>query len=185
MRTRSIRRAAAMSGLLLVGLFSPPAAAQSTSGSADAELDLVDRLAWLSGCWAGLLSNGAFYEETWLPPRAGTLGGVARMTRDGRTLSFEFMRIVEDDGTLVYVAQPSGREPTRFRATTIADGEAVFENPEHDFPQRIRYRMTPPDALLARIEGERNGQLRSIDFPLRRVACDGTPPTGPYSMPQP
>jgi hypothetical protein len=35
---------------------------------------------------------------------------------------------------------------------------------------------TPPDELLARIEGERDGELRGIDFPLRRVACPGAIP---------
>jgi len=29
------------------------------------------------------------------------------------------------------------------------------------------------DALVARIEGMRGGQLRGIDFPMRRVRCGG------------
>lgn len=136
-------------------------------------VDPVDQLAWLAGCWEGTLSSGATYEEAWLAPRGGTLIGMARMVRDGRTLSFEFLRIVDDNGTLVYVAQPSGRPPTHFRATEITSNEATFENPDHDFPQRILYRLTPPDSLRARIEGEREGELRGMDFPLRRVACPG------------
>jgi hypothetical protein len=47
------------------------------------------------------------------------------------------------------------------------------ENPDHDFPQRIVYRHTPPDSLHARIEGERGGETRSLDFPLARVRCPG------------
>ncbi len=133
----------------------------------------IDRLAWLSGCWEGTLSNGAVYEEVWLAPRGADLLGIARMSRDGRTLSFEFMRIAEEDGVLVYSAQPSGRPPTHFRAGNVTADEVTFENPEHDFPQRIRYRHTPPDGLHARIEGERNGQERGIDFPLGRAACPG------------
>jgi hypothetical protein len=136
--------------------------------------DAVHRVDWLAGCWEGTLSNGATYEEMWLAPRGQTLLGMARMTREDRTLSFEFMRIAaDDDGTIVYSAQPSGRPPTRFRATKIAANEVTFANPGHDFPQRILYRLTPPDELFARIEGERDGQLRGIDFPLRRVACPG------------
>jgi hypothetical protein len=135
--------------------------------------DPVGALDWLAGCWEGTLSSGAVYEELWLPPRAGTLLGLARMTRDGRTLSFEFMRIFDDDGTLVFAAQPSGRPPTHFRATHMAPGSVTFENPGHDFPQRVLYRHVPPDQLRARIEGERDGQEGGMDFPLRRVACPG------------
>jgi hypothetical protein len=139
--------------------------------------DAIERLAWLAGCWEGTLSSGAVYEEMWLPPRGGTMLGAARMTRPSRTLSFEFIRIADEDGTLVYAAQPSGRPPTRFAATQVEANAVTFENPEHDFPQRIIYRHTPPDELAARIEGERDGQLRGMDFPLRRVPCAGVSQT--------
>jgi hypothetical protein len=162
-------------GVALAGLL--PAHAVSQQSGSEAGSASVESLAWLAGCWAGTLSNGAMYEETWLPPRGGTLLGVARMSRNDRTLSFEFMRIVVDGGTLVYAAQPSGREPTLFRATTGGATDIGFENPEHDFPQRIFYRYSPPDGLHARIEGLREGQLRGIDFPLRRVACPDLAPS--------
>jgi uncharacterized protein (TIGR02246 family) len=149
-----------------------PAGLAGQAGHADA----LDRLAWLAGCWQGELSSGATYEESWLAPRAGTMVGVARATRDGRALSFEFMRIHDDAGTPVFAAQPSGRPPTLFRAAAVGAGRVTFENPAHDFPQRILYRLEPPDRLLARIEGERDGESRAVDFPLRRVACPGEGP---------
>lgn len=139
----------------------------------DAGAQTVERLGWLAGCWEGTLSSGASYEETWLAPRAGTLLGVARMTREGRTLSYEFMRINDVEGTLVYTVQPSGQALARFSATETSDSAVTFENPEHDFPQRIRYLLTPPDGLTATIDGERNGQQRALEFPLRRVGCPG------------
>ena len=46
----------------------------------------------------------------------------------------------------------------------------VFENPKHDFPQRIRYRLKG-DTLHARIEGTINGKERAIDFPYQRASC--------------
>ncbi|HSJ07728.1 MAG TPA: DUF6265 family protein [Longimicrobiales bacterium] len=173
-----LRRSAALAAALLCLTAAPGTGQQPGAGT---QGDPLADLGWLGGCWEGTLANGAVYEEVWLAPRDGTLLGLARMTRDGRTLSFEFMRIVDDAGTPVYIAQPSGREGTHFRARsatanqTATTGEAVFENPGHDFPQRVIYRHTPPDTLLARIEGERDGQLRGIDFPLHRVACPGPP----------
>jgi hypothetical protein len=149
------------------------AQAAFTPATAGVAVPAADRLGWLAGCWEGTLSNGAAYEEVWLAPRGGVLLGVARMTRDGRTLSFEFIRVLDDDGTLVYAAQPAGRPATPFRATAVVYGDVTFENPEHDFPQRIRYRLDGEAGLHARIEGERDGQVRAIDFPMLRVACPG------------
>jgi hypothetical protein len=44
--------------------------------------------------------------------------------------------------------------------------EAVFENPGHDFPQRIIYRREG-DSLIARIEGEVDGRRRSAQWEWR------------------
>lgn len=167
-----LHRSAALAAALLC-LTAPPADAQQSSASP--AVDPLADLAWLAGCWEGTLATGAIYEEMWLAPRDGTLLGLARMTRGGRTVSFEFMRIIDDAGTPVFIAQPSGREGTPFRATAATAGEAVFENPGHDFPQRVIYRHTPPDSLRARIEGDADGQVRGMDFPLRRLACPGPP----------
>jgi len=47
----------------------------------------------------------------------------------------------------------------------------VFENREHDFPQRVIYRRELDGSMHARIEGERDGRIRTIDFSKTRVAC--------------
>jgi hypothetical protein len=47
--------------------------------------------------------------------------------------------------------------------------EAVFENPDHDFPNRIIYRTPDADSLFARIEGKRNGRVSGVDFSLKRI----------------
>jgi hypothetical protein len=156
---------------ILLALFAGPTTGQ---GQHDPAGDPVIAVAWLAGCWEGTLQNGAVYEELWLPPRAGTMIGLARMTRDDRTLSFEFMTITADQETLVFAAQPAGRPPTYFRALILAPHEVTFENPEHDFPHRVIYRLMPPDQLFARIEGDRDGELQGMDFPLRRTPCPGS-----------
>jgi hypothetical protein len=161
-----------LAGLRVLGvlvLLAAPAVGQT----APPDDDPARAVGWLAGCWEGTLQNGALYEELWLPPRGGTLVGLARMTRGDQVLSFEFMTITQDQGTLVYSAQPSGRPPTHFRAIGVNAREVVFENPDHDFPHRIIYRHTPPNELFARIEGDRDGELRGMDFPLRRTACPG------------
>jgi hypothetical protein len=51
-------------------------------------------------------------------------------------------------------------------------GSGVFENPGHEFPQRIGYRRQGP-SLQAWIEGTKDRQARRVEFPYRRAACPG------------
>jgi hypothetical protein len=134
--------------------------------------DVAATMGWLAGCWA---AEGKEFGsgETWLQPAGGTMLGVGRTIRSGRTVDFEFMRITTNtEGRLIFVAIPSGQRQTTFIATTTGPDEAVFENPEHDFPQRVMYRKRGSDAAVARIEGLRGGVVRGIDFPMRRVSCE-------------
>lgn len=132
----------------------------------------VAQLAWLSGCWRGEAGEPGTQEQ-WMPPAAGSMLGMSRTVRQGRTVEFEFMQAREHaDAGLVFVAQPSGRPPTTFRLLKLGAAEAVFENLEIDFPQRVRYARLSDSRLAASIEGTRNGQARRIDFAFMRAACD-------------
>ncbi len=129
----------------------------------------IDKLGFIGGCWTLVRPNGTKIEEQWLAPAGGAMIGMSRSVRDGKLREFEFMRIVPgDDGKLRYVAIPSGQPEATFPVKEIADGAVTFENPEHDFPQRILYRRVDKDTLVARIEGSVGGQARSADFPYKR-----------------
>ena len=97
--------------------------------------------------------------------------GMSRTLKGGRAAQFEFMQIRESALGVVLIAQPSGQAGTRFAAVEISASAAVFERRSADFPQRVVYRLQSDGRLAARIEGLRNGELRSVDFPLRRGAC--------------
>lgn len=107
-------------------------------------------------------------------PRGKMLLGMGRVVRDGRTVSHEALRIEARGEGLVYVADPSGQARTEFAAVEVTDTSVAWENPEHDFPQRIVYRRGAGDSLFARIEGESDGAVRGVDFHLARVACPGS-----------
>lgn len=108
-------------------------------------------LAWMRGRWCGPHENGTFC-ETWRSVD-GSLAGAGAHTRDGRELFRESLRIERRDGEVVYLASPHGGAVTPFRLTRSSDREAVFENPAHDFPQRITYRLVAPDRLVAVVDG--------------------------------
>lgn len=147
-------------GLLLVA--TPALHAQAVSS--------LDRLTWLAGCWELRTATRVTHEQ-WMAPLGGMMLGMSRTVAGDVAREWEALRIVSRDGALVYAAQPGGRPATDFTATVVTDSSVTFANPEHDFPQRIIYRRVGSDSLIARIEGEMNGQGRGIDFPMKRVTC--------------
>jgi hypothetical protein len=129
----------------------------------------INRLAFLSGCWTLTRPNGTKIDEQWLAPAGGAMIGMSRSVRDGKLREFEFMRVLAAaDGKLQFVALPSGQAEAAFPVKDIAENAVTFENPQHDFPQRILYRLVDKDTLVARIEGSVGGQARSADFPYQR-----------------
>ena len=127
-------------------------------------------LAFMTGCWR-LEANGRTIEEHWLAPSGGSLMGVSRTVAAGKTVEYEFLQIRDLPAGLTYIAKPSGQPEASFTLLSKTADEVVFENPTHDFPQRIRYRRAGPDALHARIEGQMKGQQRGMDFSFTRARC--------------
>ena len=78
--------------------------------------------------------------------------------------AFEYLRIVERDGSLVYIAQPGGKTATEFVLTEISPTRAVFENPRHDYPKRITYELSAEGDLSATIGQLKGGTPRKFDF---------------------
>ena len=138
------------------------------SRRAPAQSQPIDELTWLSGCWS-MTRDDANVEEHWMKPAGGTMLGMSRTVRGGKTSEYEFLQIRDVNGALSYVARPSGQAEAAFTLRTVNGSEAIFENPEHDFPQRIIYRRTT-EGMSARVEGTRNGQVRGIDYPYRRCS---------------
>jgi hypothetical protein len=137
-------------------------AAQSSRPPARAT---IGQVAWIAGAWSGG-GGGTTFEERWTPPGGGAMLAVSRTVKGDRMVGFEFLRIVERNGGLVYVAQPDGRPPTDFVLTEISADSATFENPAHDFPKMISYTRKSDGTLEARIsDGGQKGQ----SFVFRRM----------------
>jgi hypothetical protein len=132
----------------------------------------VNDLGWMGGCWEASF-KGRDITEQWMKPAGQTMLGMGRTVTGGKTVEYEFMQIREDkDGSIYYVAKPSGQAEAAFKLIKLKDREAVFENLEHDFPQRVIYRLQSDGSLFARIEGVSKGQPRGFDYPLKRARCD-------------
>lgn len=110
----------------------------------------VDDLAWMSGRWE-VRHEGRWTEEGWSPPRAGTMFGYSRSGEGDAAGEWEYLRIeAGGDGVPVFWGAPGGRPAVPFRLTAVQGTSATFENPAHDYPQRIVY-YRDGDALVATI----------------------------------
>jgi hypothetical protein len=126
----------------------------------------VGDLAWMSGHWE-TAQGGRWTEESWSAPRGGLMLGYSRSGSGPAVREFEFLRLQAGaDGVPVYLAQPGGRPPVPFRLTARGAASATFENPAHDFPQRIVYRRNG-DTMVATISALDGSNAMSWTFRRR------------------
>lgn len=158
--TRHLGRA-----LIVAGLGAGPAAA------ADAPAARIADFAFMAGCWQGGDAQTAL-EEVWMRPGGGTMMGTSRVLAGGKTVFSEFVEVAEKPaGLTMTVALGIGKPGVPFTRIAAGPEEVVFENPTHDFPQRIRYQKQSEGTVMARIEGVEKGQAKGEDYPFRKVAC--------------
>lgn len=129
----------------------------------------ISELAWISGSWQTAASGKTQIEEHWMAPAGGSMIGMGRTIAGVRTVEFEYLRIEERGDQIYYVASPKGRCPgTDFKLTRVSGQEAIFENPEHDFPKRIIYRKDSDGSLTASIDG--GAGTKSMKFAYLPIA---------------
>lgn len=149
--------------IILTALLLAPAASAQT----------LEDLHWLRGCWR-TTGDGPVITEVWSAPPMPAMIGYAYTVGEGETQGWEAMRIEMTDGWPVFVGMPSGGDAVRFSFTEAIplDWEpehlVVFENAEHDYPQRIRYARQGNrlSAVISRFDGS-----DAIAFEYRRISC--------------
>ena len=127
----------------------------------------------MSGCW--LMRDDAKQlqiREYWMPPEGTSILGMSRTIKSGKTSAYEYMRIEERKDGIYFISRPhENRDETEFKLVSKQGGRFVFENKEHDFPQRVIY-MADRSGLTGRIEGSSNGKPLAVEFPMTRIKCE-------------
>ncbi|MDP1978003.1 DUF6265 family protein [Undibacterium sp.] len=130
----------------------------------------IQDMQWLHGCWQAAGAEVGS-EEHWLAPAGGSMLGMGRTVRKGKTVAWEFMRIQENADRLTFTAMPSSKPEATFQLLLLDKQRVVFENPRPEFPQRVIYQLNADGSLLGRIEGKLKDQEKSIDFPVQKIPC--------------
>lgn len=131
----------------------------------------LSKLNWLQGKWNNPIENGMI-GETWSVISDAHYNGHGWVVIGTDTVSEERIDLLATDSGIFYIpvvnAQNNG-QPVVFKGTALSDTLLVFENPTHDFPQRISYRRMGADSITAEISGMVNDTLKSEVFPLKRA----------------
>lgn len=131
----------------------------------------LDKLSWVLGNWYMDTPDGIF-SEVWVKTNDSLYTGFGIMkTIKGDTAFSEQLKLVANTEGIWYlptVGDQNNGEEVRFQAQSVTGDDVVFENPQHDFPQKIIYRKLSDSTMLASIEGMQNGKKRREEFSYKR-----------------
>jgi hypothetical protein len=131
----------------------------------------IGRLNWLIGNWKTVADKTTTF-EIWTKLNDSTFSGKSFSIYGKDTLFSETISLKQSKNCLFYiptVKDQNNQKPVKFKFVGCKQGEFIFENREHDFPQRIIYKNPQIDFLCARIEGVQNGKFIKEDFNFVKV----------------
>ena len=118
----------------------------------------VDSLAWLTGSWQGPI-NGNILEETWLPPRSGTIVALVRSSNESGTNFVEIIIIKEINGTLELQLQlfdnslkPINNNPHSFELTKIENNYISFKGISAGAHKTLSYQRPEKNVFFIRFQ---------------------------------
>jgi hypothetical protein len=120
----------------------------------------------LVGTWQMQTPKGVLY-ESWQPVSEGKIAGMSYMLNGKDSSVFE-RTIVTKEGSDIYfnamATRQNNGQTVRFKLANTIGKYYIFENKQHDFPQRVIYEFVSSDSIHARIEGKQNGKDAAQDF---------------------
>lgn len=142
----------------------------SCKHSGSNEKDKIKAARWILGNWENKTADGNL-SETWKKVNDSTFHGQSYFIKEKDTLHFESITLQQKGEELSYSATVKGQnneEPVTFKLTNSTDTQMVFENPKHDYPQKISYTQINDDSLVAEISGTLEGKPSSEKFVMKK-----------------
>lgn len=132
----------------------------------------LKELGWLDGGWKMSLPDGVLTERWRTMSDTEMIGSSELISEKGDTMFAEKIRIVLRNNILWYMPtipnQNDGKE-VAFKEKSVSATQIVFENMQHDYPQRIIYNKKSIKEMHARIEGSVSGIIKGEDFNFNRL----------------
>lgn len=135
------------------------------------EKEKIKAANWLLGNWESKSVEGNL-TENWKKVNDSTFQAESYFIKEKDTLHFESITLQQKGEELTYSAAVKGQnndKPVAFKLTTATEKQMIFENPKHDYPQKISYTQITPDSLVAKISGIQQGKPSSEQFSIKRI----------------
>lgn len=133
---------------------------------------IPDGLLPLMGKWVSESNYGNIYEEWELYSEYKMKGKDYRISDSKGYEILEELTIEQIEDNIYYTAIVSDqnmRKPVRFKLIDMTSNVFIFENKNHDFPQRIIYNIQDTEIITASIEGETPNGFKSIRYIFKRT----------------
>jgi len=132
--------------------------------------DQIKELAWLEGTWQNTTKDGVFTEQ-WTKVNDSVFTAKSAVTKGKDTLFYETVVLDQQGDSLHYIVttpKQNDARPVSFTLKSFTANSYIFENKQHDFPQRITYTKVTNDSIMAEISGTQNGKPAVEQFPMKR-----------------
>lgn len=133
--------------------------------------DKLEKMSWLVGEWENKMPDGIL-TETWTKANDSSYTGKTLFIKDKDTLHSEEIVLIQKGETLLYIPTVKGQndnKPVEFKMTeSKTENEFAFENPAHDYPQKIVYKKVSDTNLVATISGKQQGKASSESYSMSK-----------------
>jgi hypothetical protein len=157
--------------VIIVSIITSACTKYDANGNIIKSYDELQKAKWLLGEWEKSDSLGIL-KETWISKDDSTFFGQSYYIQNKKdTLHDEQIELVQDGEHLIYKTTVKGENndaPIPFQMTKDEDSLLVFENPKHDYPQKIQYKLLKNGSLIATVSGKQNGKNSSKNYPMTR-----------------
>ena len=130
----------------------------------------IEKANWLLGNWGNTTKEGIL-TENWTKQNDSVFAGESYFVVGKDTVFSEKIALEQKGDSLFYVPviknQNQGK-PVSFALTSAKGNQLVFENPKHDFPQKVTYTKITADSLVAEISGMKDGKAGKETFPMKK-----------------
>ena len=138
----------------------------SCKNSEATEKDKIKTANWLIGNWENKSEQGTL-SENWKITNDSTFSATSYFIKGKDTLHFETISLAQKGETLTYNALVKGQNNDKsvaFPSTILTPQQLVFENPTHDYPQKISYTKGQSNTVVIEISGVQQGKASSEKF---------------------
>jgi len=153
--------------MILVLLASVSCNKYDAKGNLIKKYDELQKATWLVGEWEKTDSLGTL-KEIWTSKNDSTFIGQSYYFQNEKdTLHFESIELMQDQEHLIYSATVKGENNDTaipFQMTKDEYSLLIFENPKHDYPQKIEYRLLKNKGLSILVSGKEKGNTRSQTY---------------------